>query len=253
MYSALACKYIPSPFYGSREGYKIDTITIHHMAGNFTIETCGNIFQRKGKNASSNYGIGTDGRIACYVDEENRAKTSSNWKNDARAITIEVADDNVETWHVSDVALLSLINLLVDVCKRNGIKQLKWSQSRIDRVNHLDGCNMTVHRDFARTLCPAEYLMSKMPYIAEQVNARMVVTDEVKPVIYEAPFLVRVTAKVLNIRKKAGTHNPIVGEIRNGEVYTIVATERVNSILWGKLKSGAGWICLTYTVPVNIK
>lgn len=252
MHSKLVDKYIPSPFYGDRNA-QIDTITIHHMAGDFTIETCGNIFQRKGKNASSNYGIGTDGRIACYVDEENRAKTSSNWRNDARAITIEVADDDVTKWTVSDKAMESLIKLLCDVCTRYKILPLKWDADKERRKGHVDGANMTIHRDFAKTLCPAEYLISKMSWIAEEVNRRCLqgTPDNEKPA--PSTFLVRVTAKVLNIRTSAGTAYKIKGTVRKGEVFTIVETQKVGTILWGKLKSGAGWICLTYTEPVTFR
>ena len=56
------------------------------------------------------------------------------------------------------------------------------------------------------------------------------------------PYLVRVTADVLNIRKDAGTNHPVVGKIRKNEVYTIV--DEKNG--WGKLKSGVGWISLEY-------
>ena len=152
--------------------HKIDTITIHHMAGNLSVETCGQIFQNTKREASSNYGIGTDGRIGLYVHEADRAWTSGSPANDHRAITIEVANDGgAETnWHVSDKALASLINLLVDVCKRNGIKKLVWSDNKDDRVHHRNGCNMTVHRDFQATACPGPYLYSKQGWIAKEVN-----------------------------------------------------------------------------------
>lgn len=253
MYSSLACAYIPSPYYGTRNA-KIDTITIHHMAGDFTIETCGNIFQRPNRNASSNYGIGSDGRIACYVDEEHRAITSSNKKNDARAITIEVADNDLVNWTVSDKALNSLIELVTDICIRYGILPLRWSTNKSDRVNHKNGCNMTVHRDFTATLCPAEYLMSKMSYIAEQVNKKANVASTVTEPVYNIDtFLVRITTSVLNVRREAGTSYKITTTVKKGEVYTIVDTTKVKGVTWGKLKSGVGWICLKYTEPINIK
>lgn len=155
--------------------HAIDTITIHHMAGDLSVETCGKLFQRQSREASSNYGIGTDGRIALYVHEEDRAWTSGSPANDNRAITIEVANDGgVETnWHVSDKAMESLIALLADVCRRNGIQRLVWSDNKDDRVTHRNGCNMTVHRDFQATACPGPYLYSKQGWIAEQVNKRL--------------------------------------------------------------------------------
>lgn len=161
-----------SPNKTSPRNHKIDTITIHCMAGNLSIETCANVFASSSRQASSNYGVGTDGRIGCYVDENDRSWCSSNRANDMRAITIEVANDGGANtgWHVSGVAMNSLIKLVADVCKRNNIKKLVWSDSKDDRINHRNGCNMTVHRDFANKACPGDYLMSKMKYIADKVN-----------------------------------------------------------------------------------
>ena len=57
-----------SPNHSGKRTKKIDTITIHCMAGNCSVETCGNLFASSARQASSNYGIGTDGRIALYVE-----------------------------------------------------------------------------------------------------------------------------------------------------------------------------------------
>lgn len=144
-----------SPNKTSPRNKKIDTITIHHMAGNLSIERCGQLFADPNRDGSSNYGVGTDGRIAMYVEEKDRAWTSSSGANDHRAITIEVANDGGSPdWHVSDKALNATINLVVDICKRNGISKLVWSNNKSDRINHKNGCNMTVHQDFAATTCP---------------------------------------------------------------------------------------------------
>lgn len=171
-YSSLVEYVKISPNKTSPRNHKIDTITIHCMAGNLTIETCANVFAPSSRQASSNYGVGSDGRIGCYVDENDRSWCSSNKANDMRAITIEVANDGgADTgWHVSGVAMNSLIKLVADVCKRNNIKKLVWSDNKDDRINHRNGCNMTVHRDFKNKSCPGDYLMSKMSYIADEVN-----------------------------------------------------------------------------------
>lgn len=171
-YSSLVEYVKISPNKTSPRDHAIDTITIHCMAGNLSIETCANVFAPAERQASSNYGVGTDGRIGCYVDENDRSWCSSNRANDMRAITIEVANDGgADTgWHVSGVAMSSLIKLVADVCKRNGIPKLIWSDSKDDRINHRNDCNMTVHRDFANKDCPGAYLMSQMPYIADEVN-----------------------------------------------------------------------------------
>lgn len=164
-----------SPNRTSPRNHVIDTITIHCMAGNLSIERCGDVFAPTSRKASSNYGVGSDGRIAMYVEEKDRSWCSSNSANDHRAVTIEVANDGGANtgWHVSDKAMASLINLVTDICKRNNIKKLVWSTNKSNRINHLNGCNMTVHRDFAAKSCPGDYLYNKHSYIAEQVNAKL--------------------------------------------------------------------------------
>lgn len=168
-----------SPFRTSPRNHKIDTITIHCMAGNFTVETCGNIFQRAGRNASSNYGIGSDGRIGMYVEEKDRSWCSSSKDNDNRAITIEVANDGgaATGWHVSDKAMESLIKLVADICKRNGIEKLLWKANK-KLIGKVAEQNMTVHRWFAAKACPGDYLYGKHGYIADEVNKLLGVTEK---------------------------------------------------------------------------
>ena len=164
MFSSLTDKEILTDHYDSRANTKIDKITIHHMAGNLSIETCGNVF--KTREASANYGIGTDGRIGGYVPEEYRAWSTANPANDKRAINIELANDGGEdtNWHVSDTAIEKCIQLCVDICKRYGFT-----------LNYTGDANgsLTRHNMFMVTTCPGGYLQSKFPYIAEEVNKRL--------------------------------------------------------------------------------
>ena len=199
--SSLAKVVVESPNRSSPRMSKIDTITIHCMAGNLSVESCGALFAKSSRKASSNYGVGSDGRIACYVGEEDRSWCSSNRANDNRAITIEVANDGgADTgWHVSDKAYKSLISLLVDICKRNNIAKLVWSNSKSDRVNHKNGCNMTVHRDFANKSCPGDYLYSLQNKIANEVNSLLGVVKEAKP----ANKLYRVQVGSYSVKKNA--------------------------------------------------
>lgn len=150
----------------------ISVITIHHMAGNLSVESCGNVFAATSRQASSNYVIGTDGRVGLYVDEDNRSWCSSNAANDNKAVTIEVANDDTTsgTWHVSDTALAKLIDLCVDICKRNGIPKLNYTGDKSG--------NLTMHKWFAATACPGPYLESKFPYIAAEVNKRLTGADD---------------------------------------------------------------------------
>ena len=162
-----------SPNKSSPRNHVIDTITIHCMAGNLSVERCGAVFAPTTRKASSNYGIGSDGRIAMYVEEKDRSWCTSNRANDMRAITIEVANDgSAPDWHVSDKALNSLIELVADICKRNNIKELKW-QGNKSLIGQINKQNMTVHRWFAAKACPGNYLYNKHSYIAEEVNKRL--------------------------------------------------------------------------------
>lgn len=166
-----------SPNKNSPRNHKIDTITIHCVVGQCTVETLGNIFAPTSRQASSNYGVGTDGKIGMYVEEKDRSWCSSNAANDNRAVTIEVASDTKHPYAVNDRAFAALLDLVTDICKRNGIKKLVWSTKKADRVNHKNGCNMTVHRDYANKSCPGDYLYNRHGEIAAEVNRRLGVAD----------------------------------------------------------------------------
>ena len=155
-----------SPNSNNPRNQPIRKITIHHMAGNLTVEACGNVFAPSSRQASSNYGVGTDGRVGLYVEERNRAWTSSSPANDHQAVTIEVANGSgAPDWHVSDKALAKLIDLCADICRRNGIAALHYT-------GDANG-NLTRHNMFAETGCPGPYLQSKFPYISAEVNKRL--------------------------------------------------------------------------------
>lgn len=166
-----------SPNKNSPRNHKIDTITIHCVVGQCTAETLGNIFAPTSRQASSNYGVGTDGKIGMYVEEKDRSWCSSNAANDNRAVTIEVASDTKHPYAVNDRAFAALLDLVTDICKRNGIKKLVWSTKKADRVNRKNGCNMTVHRDYANKSCPGDYLYNRHGEIAAEVNRRLGVAD----------------------------------------------------------------------------
>lgn len=159
-----------SPNHSGKRTRNIDSIAIHCMAGNCTIETCGQIFAPSSRQASSNYGIGSDGRIGMYVEEKNRSWCTSSNAVDQRAVTIEVANDGgAPQWHVSDKAMASLIKLCADICKRNNIKTLKWRGDK-GLIGQVNLQNMVVHRWTAAKSCPGDYLFNKHPYIVEEVN-----------------------------------------------------------------------------------
>mgnify|MGYP002541063181 CR=1 FL=1 len=166
-----------SPNHSGQRTHSIDRITPHCVVGQCSVETLGSIFLPTSRQASCNYGIGADGRVGMYVEEKNRSWCSSSNANDQRAVTIECASDTAEPYAFKGVVYQKLIELCTDICKRNGIKHLVWSTSKNDRVNHLNGCNMTVHRDYANKSCPGDYLYNRHGQIAAEVNKRLGITD----------------------------------------------------------------------------
>ena len=247
----------------SPRNHAIDTITIHCIVGQWTAKQGCDYFATTDRQCSANYVVGKDGSIGLSVDEKDRSWCSSNGTNDNRAITIEVASDTTHPYAVTAKAYAALLDLVTDICKRNGIKKLVWSTNKNDRVNHRNGCNMTVHRDFANKACPGEYLYSRHGEIAAEVNRRLQGASngggvvELHPPAAEkptggptgatvTPYLVRVKITNLNIRKGPGTNYGATGYIQPG-IYTIVAESTgKGAAKWGKLKSGAGWISLDY-------
>ena len=176
--------------HSGQRNHIIDTVTIHCYVGQVTAKSGvdyfynqGELYQqwevnpktgkkeRKGRGCSSNYVIGKDGDIGLSVEEKNRSWCTSSSTNDNRAVTIEVASDSAEPYAVTDAAYNALIELVADICKRKNIKRLVWSTDKNERVNHLNGCNLTVHRDYAAKSCPGEYLYSRHGEIADKVNA----------------------------------------------------------------------------------
>lgn len=169
-----------SPNRTSPRNHAIDTITIHCVVGQCSVETLGAIFAPVSKGASSNYGIGTDGRIGMYVEEKDRSWCSSNAPNDHRAITVECASDVKHPYAINDKVYAALIELCVDVCKRNGIKELKWKADK-SLIGQPDKQNMTVHRWFDDKSCPGDYIYNRLGRIASEVNSKLNSGSSVQP------------------------------------------------------------------------
>lgn len=238
----------------AKRTHAIDTISIHCVAGQASVQGLGNLFADPAREASSNYGIGFDGKIGMYVEEKDRSWCTSSASNDNRAITIEVASDSYHPYAVKDAAYKSLIKLLVDICKRNKIKKLLWKGDP-KLIGQVAKQNMTVHRWFANKACPGDWLYSRHGQIANEVNKQLT-AQNTKPATKpstsntsKVSFKVRVSVPDLYIRAGAGTNTAKKGFIKKG-IYTIVETKKNQGYEWGKLKSGAGWIALDYTTKL---
>ena len=163
-------------FYREINGWdgSIDTITIHCTVGHQkTAEGFCNYFATIDRVASCNYCIGDDGSVGVCVPEPYRSACTSNNENDKRAVTIEVSSDIAEPYSVTEEAYYGLIDLVTDICKRNQIKRLVWSEEKLDRIYRKNGCNMTVHCDYSDKTCPGTYLYERHGAIAAEVNSRL--------------------------------------------------------------------------------
>lgn len=247
-----------SPNNSGTRTHAIDRITPHCVVGQCTIETLGAIFAPTSRQASSNYGIGKDGKIGMFVPESKRSWCSSSNANDQRAITIECASDSTEPYAFNDTVYKRLIELCVDICRRNGKNKLLWISDKAKALAYEPKSNemlLTVHRWFANKSCPGNWLYSRMGDLANKVTAQLDVTPEPTKIKY----LVKVTT-LLNVRKGPGVEYDawyIKGQtpIPSGGIYTIVdeATAKDGG-KWGLLKAFSeqrnGWINLGYTKKV---
>lgn len=161
-----------SPNHSGQRTHKIDRITPHCAVGQLSAESIGACFP-KGRNASCNYGIGYDGRQCLVVEEKNRSWCTSSAENDQRAVAIEVASDKTAPYAFTNEAYKSLVELCVDICKRNGLKKVFWFGNKEKSLSYepKEGeCVLTVHRWFANKSCPGDWLYSRMGQLASQIN-----------------------------------------------------------------------------------
>lgn len=249
-----------SPNHSGLRQHKIDTITPHCVVGHLSLATLGNVFSPTSRRASSNYGVDDQGRVGMYVEEKNRSWCTSSKANDNRAVTIEIASDPKAPYKITDKALQGLIELSADICKRNNIPKLLWKADK-SLIGQVDKQNITVHRWFAATACPGDYILSQLGYVADEVNK--ILLPQTKPVIItptdvfvkndkDSSYKVRINTTALNYRRGPGVNHPVAGIVRKNEIYTIVEEAfGLGGSKWGKLKSGAGWISLDYCVRVR--
>ena len=256
--SSLATVKMISPNKNSPRNKPIDIITIHCFVGQVTAKRGCEVFQPASKKASCNYVIGLDAGIGLCVEEKDRSWCTSSAANDNRAVTIEVASDTAHPYAVTAKAYAALLDLVTDICRRNGKRKLLWLGDKAKTLAYkpaADEMLLTVHRWYAAKACPGEYLFSRQGAIAEEVTKRLggaaaVIPDPPHTATTFEPYRVRVTATNLNIRKSHTTDSASAGYIKPG-VYTIVEeADGKGATRWGKLKSGAGWISLDYAKKV---
>lgn len=170
-----------SPNNSGERTMNIDRITPHCVVGQCSVETLGKIFSNTSIKASSNYGIGVDGRVGMYVPENKRSWCSSSAENDQRAVTIECASDTNEPYRMNDAVYKTLVKLCVDICKRNYKTALLWLGDKEKTLAYSPKSNemiLTVHRWFANKSCPGNWLYSRLGSLAESVTKELSRTIE---------------------------------------------------------------------------
>ena len=267
--SSLATVTMISPNRTPNRNHAIDTITIHCFVGQVTAKRGCEVFQPSSKQASCNYVVGYDGSIGLCVEEKDRSWCTggkdkngnpirvngiSGSSNDYQAVTVEVASDSTHPYAITDRAMTALIELCADICRRNGIKKLLWSGDK-NLVGNPAKQNLTVHRWFANKACPGDYIYQQLGDIAAKVNAKLGATGGVQAPaapVSSVPYKVRITATDLRIRKGPGTDTAIVQKAIKPGVYTIVSEGTgKGATLWGKLKSGLGWVSLDFCTKLS--
>lgn len=212
-----------SPNHSGQRTHSIDRITPHCVVGQLSAESICGCFTSTSRQESCNYGIGTDGKIALCVEEKNRSWCSSSNANDQRAVTIECASDLKEPYAMNDKVYASLVNLCVDICKRNGKKKLLWLGNKDKTLNYSpksDEMVLTVHRWFANKSCPGDWLYARLGNLATEVTKKLGGTSTTTPSTPAKETLYRVRKtwadsksqlgayKVLDNAKKKADENP---------------------------------------------
>lgn len=243
--SSLVSYTLLSPNHSGARTHSIDRITPHCIVGQLSAADICACFKSSSVRASCNYSVGKDGKIGLCVEEGNRSWCSSSNANDQRAVTIECASDMTDPYTMTDLVYNTLINLCVDICKRNGKNKLIWIADKNKSLNYTPASGemiITVHRWFSNKSCPGEWLYSRLGDLASKVTSRLGgSTPTTATTNYPAtPFTVKVLVSDLNYRSEGSMAGAILGQTGKG---TFTITE-VNAAGWGKLKSGAGWIYL---------
>ena len=246
-----------SPNKTVNRNHPIDRITPHCVVGQCSVEVLGEIFAPTSRQASSNYGIGYDGRVGMYCEEKDRSWCSSSSANDNRAVTIECASDNKHPYAFKDAVYQKLIELCADICKRNGKTKLLWIDDKDKALSYEPASHemlITVHRWYANKSCPGDWLYSRLGDLASRVNALLGTEEkEEEEVVPEVFYRVQIGAyskienaeKCLAKAKEAGFSDAFIAEVVKNPTPAVeseVKPEPVKTIQVGsrvRVKAGA--------------
>ncbi|TWS99286.1 N-acetylmuramoyl-L-alanine amidase [Streptococcus cuniculipharyngis] len=209
---------------------RVNLIVIHHNAGTSDEAARRTWYVATGVGTSAHYQVADDKIWGC-VGEESVAYHAGDYPTNQRSIGIEhLNNSGAPNWTISEATYRNSAKLIADICQRYGIP--------IDR-NHI-----VPHQSISATACPGDIDLDKLVRMAQEV-AKGASLAKSETVAQSGSFRVKVVVKDLNVRKAPSLSAAKSGVAKMG-VYTITETKTADGHEWGKLKSGAGWIALTY-------
>lgn len=241
-----------SPNHSGQRTHSIDRITPHCVVGQLSAESICGCFTSTSRQASCNYGIGTDGRVSLCVEEKNRSWCSSSNANDQRAVTIECASDKIEPYAMNTAVYAALIKLCTDICKRNGKKKLLWLADKNKTLNYSpkpDEMVLTVHRWFANKSCPGNWLYARLGDLAAKVTAALSSSTQPTADISE---MYRVCKTWTDAKSQIGAYTVLANAKRKADenVGYTVFDNKGNAVYTGKTASAFAFS--SYMVRVSI-
>lgn len=201
--------------------------------------TLGNHWNRSGVSKCVHAFIGKqkDGSVATYqvLPWDHRGWHCGKSGNDTH-ISFEICEDNLKDATYFAKVYREAVELCAYLCK-------KYNLTEKDILCHSEGYKKGIasnHSDVMHWFPKHGKSMDTF-----RADVRALLGGEVAEEAF-APYLVKITASVLNVRAGAGTNYKVTTTVKKGGVYTIVDEKMNGSTKWGKLKSGAGWISLKY-------
>ena len=183
-------------------------------------------------------------QVGAYEDLENAKKACDKAGKGYEVYNIEGVAIYPITETVNEYKVGDEVKLINNAVYSNNTKVPSWLYTFKMYVREVRNENLVISTKKSGAITGVVHSSQVIPYSSEvQKNTK---TEKVKKETFE-PYIVMVNTSVLNVRKGAGTKYKITTQVTKGALYTIV--DESNG--WGKLKSGAGWICLDYVKKVK--
>lgn len=218
---------------------RVTKIAVHYVGNPNTSAIANrNYFESQktaGRYVSSHFIIGLQGEIIQCIPLDEISYCTN--KANVYSVSIECCHPD-STGKFTDATEQSLAELCAYLLEKFGL----WTG---DIIRHYDVTGKQCPLYWSPTKYQsAEVANARFEAFKSKVAALMKGDKQYEAAESGGSFCVKVLDSALNIRKYPSMTAPIVGVITDNGVYTVIAEEYGGSVLWGKLKSGAGWISL---------